>query len=177
MASKPVNILLDDGWENDGGVSLRLDREEVVEYAPVFAVLFLGLLVRMTSLRGAIIDGDIFFYGSDSFYHMRRVLYTVDHFPHTLWFDSYLNYPEGLELMWPPLFDQLIAGTAILFGAESQRGIEIVGAVVPPILGTLTILALYFLARELRRLKGAEIAEPAPASVGAAEVETAAETT
>ncbi len=126
-----------------------MDRGGVGEFASVFAVFLLGLLVRMTPLRGAIIDGDIFFYGSDSFYHMRRVLYTVDHFPHTLWFDSYLNYPEGLELMWPPLFDQLIAGTAILFGAESQREIEIVGAVVPPILGSLTIIALYFLAREL----------------------------
>jgi asparagine N-glycosylation enzyme membrane subunit Stt3 len=128
---------------------MRLDRGDVMEFAAVFAIFLLGLLVRMTPLRGAIIDGDIFFYGSDSFYHMRRVLYTFDHFPHTLWFDSYLNYPEGLELMWPPLFDQLIAGTAILFGAESQSGIEVVGAVVPPILGSLTILALYFLAREL----------------------------
>ncbi|KUK44794.1 MAG: Oligosaccharyl transferase, STT3 subunit [Methanothrix harundinacea] len=138
------------GEKNDGGrVSLRLDRGGVKELASVIAVYLLGLLVRMAPLRGATIDGDILFYGSDSFYHMRRVLYTVDHFPHTLWFDSFLNYPRGLELTWPPLFDQLIAGTAILFGAESQREIEIVGAFVPPILGSMTILALYFLAREL----------------------------
>jgi len=128
---------------------LRLDRGEVREFATVFAIFLLGLLLRMAPSRGAIVGGDLLFYGSDSFYHMRRILYTVDHFPHTLWFDSYLDYPRGLELMWPPLFDQLIAGVALLFGAESQRSIEIVGAIAPPILGSLTVVALYFLAREL----------------------------
>ena len=67
---------------------MRLDRGEVVESASVFVVFLLSLLVRMAPMRGVIIDGDILFYGSDSFYHMRRVLYTVDHFPHALWFDS-----------------------------------------------------------------------------------------
>ncbi len=119
------------------------------ELVSVFAVFLLGLFLRMAPLRGALVGGDILFYGSDSFYHMRRVLYTVDHFPSTRWFDSYLDYPRGLELLWPPLFDQLIAGAALLFGAESQREVEIVGSIVPPILGSLTIVALYFLAREL----------------------------
>jgi len=103
----------------------------------------------MAPPRGALVGGDLLFYGSDSFYHMRRVLYTVDHFPSTLWFDSYLDYPRGLELLWPPLFDQLIAGAALLLGAETSREIEIVGSIVPPILGSLTIVALYLLAREL----------------------------
>jgi len=103
----------------------------------------------MAPFRGAIVGGDVLFFGSDAFYHMRRVLYTVDHFPSTLWFDSYLDYPRGLELLWPPLFDQLIAGSAHLLGAETQREIAIVGSIVPPILGSLTIVALYFLAREL----------------------------
>lgn len=128
---------------------MRLDRGEVRELVGVFALFLLGLLLRIAPLKGALVGGDVLFYGSDSFYHMRRVLYTVDHFPHTLWFDSYLDYPKGLELMWPPLFDQLIAGTSLLFGAESQRSIEIIGAIVPPILGSLTVVALYFLAREL----------------------------
>jgi len=128
---------------------LRLDRGDVRELAGVFAVFLLGLLLRIAPLRGALVGGDVLFYGSDSFYHMRRVLYTVDHFPHTLWFDSYIDYPKGFELMWPPLSDQLIAGVALLFGAESQKQIEIVGAIMPPILGSLTVVALYFLAREL----------------------------
>jgi oligosaccharyl transferase (archaeosortase A-associated) len=128
---------------------LILDRRDVREFASVFAISLFALLLRMAPFRGALISGDIFFFGSDAFYHMRRVLYTVDHFPSTLWFDSYLDYPKGLELLWPPLFDQLIAGSALLLGAETEREIAIVGSIVPPILGSLTIVALYFLAREL----------------------------
>lgn len=111
--------------------------------------VLLGFILRMAPARHALIDGAVLFYGYDSFYHMRRILYTADLFPHTLWFDSYLNYPRGLELMWPPLFDQLISGSSHLLGANTQRSVELVGAIVPPILGTVAILALYFLAKEL----------------------------
>ena len=112
----------------------------------VLAAFILALLSRMAPARNALVDGDILFYGYDSFYHMRRILYTADHFPHTLWFDSYLNYPLGLELTWPPLFDQLIAGIALAAGAGN---LEMVAALVPPILGAATVLVLYLLAREL----------------------------
>lgn len=129
--------------------SLNLDRRDVREVASVFAISLFALLLRMAPFRGVLVGGDLLFFGSDAFYHMRRVLYTVDHFPSTIWFDSYLDYPRGLELLWPPLFDQLIAGSALLMGAETEREIAIVGSIVPPILGSLTIVALYFLAREL----------------------------
>ena len=69
-------------------------------------------------MRGALVGGDILFYGSDSFYHMRRILYTVDHFPSTLWFDPSINYPEGLELLWPPLFDQPWRGPPSSWGRD-----------------------------------------------------------
>lgn len=117
--------------------------------AGLFVIFLLGLLLRMAPMRGALVGGDILFYGSDSFYHMRRILYTVDHFPSTLWFDPSINYPEGLELLWPPLFDQAVAGAALLLGVGSPRSVEMVAAVAPPILGSLTIISVYLLAREL----------------------------
>ncbi len=125
------------------------DRNKLSALVGVFAAVLLGFLLRMATARNVLADGDLAFYGYDSYYHMRRVLYTIDHFPHTLWSDSYLNYPHGMELMWPPLFDQIIAGTSLLLGADGQRSVEMIGAMVPPILGSLTILALYCLAREL----------------------------
>lgn len=112
----------------------------------VLAAFILAFLSRMSPAKNALVDGNILFYGYDSFYHMRRILYTVDNFPNTLWFDSYLNYPHGLELTWPPLFDQLIAGIALAAGAGN---LEMVAALVPPILGAATVIVLYLLAREL----------------------------
>ncbi|OPY49792.1 MAG: Dolichyl-monophosphooligosaccharide--protein glycosyltransferase AglB [Methanosaeta sp. PtaU1.Bin055] len=100
-------------------------------------------------MRGALVSGDLLFYGFDTFYHMRRILFTFENFPTTLWFDPWINYPKGLELLWPPLFDEIVAGAALLLGAGSQRSVEVVAAAVPPILGSLTIVSVYLLAREL----------------------------
>ncbi len=126
-----------------------MDKRGSYELWGVLAAFILAFLLRMAPAKNALVDGNILFYGYDSFYHMRRILYTVDNFPHTLWFDSYLNYPHGLDLTWPPLFDQLIAGIALAAGAGNQPSVELVAALVPPILGAATVLVLYLLAREL----------------------------
>ncbi len=41
----------------------------------------------------------------DSYYHLRRILYTFSNFPDILIFDNFLSYPEGDFVPWPPLFD------------------------------------------------------------------------
>jgi len=87
--------------------------------------------------------------GFDEYYHLRRILYTVQHFPNTLWFDSYLNFPHGLELTWPPLFDQLLAAISLMLGQQSQGGVEMVSALLPAVMGALTIAVVYYLSREL----------------------------
>lgn len=89
------------------------------------------------------------FPGYDEYYHMRRILYTVNHFPDTLWFDSYLYSPHGLGLTWPPLYDQLSAAMSIILGQHSQSGIETASALVPVLVGSAAIVVVYYLAREL----------------------------
>ena len=88
------------------------------EYLEVLAVFLLGLVLRLFAGRNVLQGGSVLFVGYDGFYHMRRILYTVAHFPNTLWFDSYLNYPNGMNLTWPPLFDQLIAGVSLVLGLQ-----------------------------------------------------------
>lgn len=125
-----------------------MDRGKSYELLGVLGAFLLGLLLRLVPARNALVGGDVLFYGYDSFYHMRRIFYTAENFPTTLWFDSYLNHPWGLELLWPPLFDQVVAGAALLFGG-SPRAIEMAGAFVPPALGSGSILVLYLLAKKL----------------------------
>jgi len=45
----------------------------------------------------------------DSYYHLRRILYTFENYPSMLIFDPFLSYPEGDFVPWPPLFDFLSA--------------------------------------------------------------------
>ncbi|HWQ18356.1 MAG TPA: oligosaccharyl transferase, archaeosortase A system-associated [Methanotrichaceae archaeon] len=126
-----------------------MDHEKRNEYAGVLVAFILGLMLRFYSGRNALVNGNMLFDGYDTFYHMRRIMYTVSHFPNTLWFDSYMDYPHGMELTWPPLFDQLIAGASLALGIHSQNGTEMVAAVMPVIFGSITILVVYYLTREL----------------------------
>jgi dolichyl-phosphooligosaccharide-protein glycotransferase len=93
-------------------------------------------------------DGSVVFALGDAFYHARRALFSFEHFPQVLLRDSYLNYPQGAFVPWPPLYDLALAGTARLFGS-SQSVFERVAAWAPVGLGTLTILPVYAAARRV----------------------------
>ena len=69
-------------------------------------------------------------FGFDEYYHMRRILSTTYNFPHILNFDSYLNYPYGFQIGWPPFFDLLGALLAKILGVghPALHTIEIAGA-------------------------------------------------
>lgn len=112
------------------------------------AALLTGFIVRMLSYSSVTAKGGISFSGYDDFYHMRRIIYTVSNFPHPLNFDSYINYPYGFEIGWPPLFDILGALLAKVLGGGQPdlHTIEFAGALLPVLLGTLTIIPLYIAA-------------------------------
>ncbi|MCK5608126.1 oligosaccharyl transferase, archaeosortase A system-associated [Candidatus Pacearchaeota archaeon] len=117
----------------------------------IILVFFITLAIRMLSINEVFVDGNVIYYGYDSYYHMRRVVYTVLHFPTTLWYDSYLAYPSGFEITWAPLYDITIAFIAILvsFGSPDIHTIEIIGAIFPAVLGALTVVLVYILTTKI----------------------------
>lgn len=125
-----------------------MDRGNRSETAELLAVVFLGFLLRLFAGRPYLVDSGVLFDSYDDYYHMRRILYTVSHFPNTLWFDSYIDYPSGFSLNWPPLFDQISAGLSLALGQHTQPGIEMVSAFIPVVLGAITIAVVYFMVRE-----------------------------
>jgi len=115
------------------------------------AALLAGFIMRMLSYAAVTANGGITFVGYDDFYHMRRIIYTVSNFPHPLNFDSYINYPYGFEIGWPPFFDLLGALLAKVLGGGQPdlHTIEFAGALLPVLLGTLTIIPLYIAASSI----------------------------
>ena len=113
------------------------------------AVVILGLLLRFLAGKNFLTENGILLPGYDEFYHMRRILYTVQNFPDTLWFDSYLNYPHGWENVWPPLYDQICAAFCLLLGQNTRPGVEMAASFMPIIFGTITTIVVYFLTREI----------------------------
>jgi dolichyl-diphosphooligosaccharide--protein glycosyltransferase len=105
----------------------------------------------MLTATYALSGGQVHFNGLDSYYHMRRIVYTVYHFPSTNVFDSYVNFPSGFPIYWPPLFDQIAAGLSLLvgLGRPDRHLIDIVSAMVPVLIGVLSIVPLYFLVKDM----------------------------
>ncbi|MBA7502788.1 hypothetical protein ES706_01382 [subsurface metagenome] len=97
------------------------------------------------------VNGSVWFKGVDPWYHMRLVDNLVHHFPHLIHYDPYIYYPDGGAWASMPFFDWLVAGSAWLvgLGSPTQHTIDVVGAYIPPVLGTLTLIPVYFIGKEL----------------------------
>lgn len=114
-------------------------------------VLLLALAVRLWVFPVVFSNGEITLLGADTYYHARRILATAANFPHALSFDSYINYPYGSSIGWPPLYDITIAAAALMIGlgSPSLYTIEATAAVVPLLLGVLTVLVVFLIAEKL----------------------------
>ncbi len=114
----------------------------VVAPALLFAIAF---AIRVLPWKSVYIGDRVIPYGNDAYYHLRRIRYTLANFPETLRFDSYINYPEGGEPIWSPLFDWVAACGVRVFGGAADLESRLV--LLPPLLGSLAVVCLFFVAR------------------------------
>ena len=135
-----------------------MDQGKRSEPAELLAVVIFGFLLRLFAGRNSLTENGVLLPGYDEYYHMRRILYTVNQFPDTLWFDSYLNYPQGLDITWPPLFDQICAALCLAFGQHSKAGAEMVASFAPMLMGIVAVIVVYYIVRELVDHKAALLA-------------------
>ncbi len=123
-------------------------------------IILLGLVLRLLPALYCIVDDNVIFMGPDSYYHMRRIALTIVHYPIANTFDSYVNYPHGFQILWPPLFDVVVATAALIVGLGSPDAftIEVVSSLVPVLMGIAVIALTYFIARDAMNEKVALIA-------------------
>jgi dolichyl-phosphooligosaccharide-protein glycotransferase len=112
-------------------------------------ILLLGLAVRLLPALYCVIGNHVVLLGTDSYYHMRRIFYTILHFPFTNNYDSYINFPYGYPVDWPPLFDILGAATSLLAGLGNPDHflVELISSVLPPLLGVASIVLIYYIVK------------------------------
>jgi len=83
-------------------------------------VLLLGLVVRLVPWSMTFTPGGVRFRSdTDPYYHALRAQRTVAAWPRAPWTDAGMNFPDGAQIPWPPLFDVAIAGLAKAFGATA----------------------------------------------------------
>ncbi len=123
-------------------------------------IILLGLVLRLLPALYCIVDGNVIFMGPDSYYHMRRIALTIAHYPIANMYDSYVSYPYGFQICWPPLFDVVAATAALLVGLghPDTYTMEVVSSLVPVLMGIAVIVLTYFIARDALNEKAALIA-------------------
>lgn len=115
------------------------------------AICVVGFLLRTTNAATVLLGDRVVLAENDPHYHMRRVFAALAAFPHVPAFDAWIDFPHGAPVVFAPLFDLGIAALALLVGlGPGQRmAVETVAVFVPPVLGGLTSLAVYALARRI----------------------------
>jgi dolichyl-phosphooligosaccharide-protein glycotransferase len=93
----------------------------------------------------------VWFRETDAYYYMRHIETVFHNFPHFNSFDPYQIFPGGMVGLTRPFYAWLVA--AVIFvvkgAAASLHDMEVVAAYVPAILGTLTLIPVYFIGKEL----------------------------
>lgn len=147
---------------------LRTTRAELFWLGGAF---LLALAVRLLSFPAAT-TGGLRLASPDSYAHLRRSTAVARRFPRVPVRDAWLNHPEGGIYIWPPAFDLLAGGTARLaYGADAtQDEVARVLATLPPLLGALHVVPLFFLARRVLSRRRAILAVTGYALVPAAAI-------
>jgi dolichyl-phosphooligosaccharide-protein glycotransferase len=130
----------------------NISRPAIVTGIALLILCGISLYIRIAyQYEQIFVDGAVWFKGVDAWYHMRLVDNLLQHFPHRIFFDPYTFYPNGDHLGWPPFFDLIIAATVRFIGGAnpSQHTVDVIAAYIPPVMGTLTILPVYFIGKEL----------------------------
>jgi len=107
-------------------------------------VLLLALLARLqpwSRVFPADRPGAVFVGDTDTYYHALRAERMAADFPKVPWTDAGMNYPDGADILWPPLFDAAVAGISRLRsgGPPERASVEQVAALLSPFLGLATV--------------------------------------
>jgi dolichyl-diphosphooligosaccharide--protein glycosyltransferase len=111
--------------------------------------LVTGFVLRLGTWPQVFLGGRIWLDGPDAYYHLRRAWLTLQNWPVPPQTDMMIGPPEGGPISWPPLFDLLLATLALPFSETAAQRLELVGALLPPVLGLAEILVLAWVVRRL----------------------------
>lgn len=128
---------------------MRFEKE--IRWFFLISIFIVALYLRLLNWPVIFNDNGVSFFGHDPYYHMRRILLAIAHFPFIPQFDYYINYPHGLSCHYGPLFDLMIAAIAILAKpfSNSLYTTEAIAAVFPAIIGAFFVFIIYFIGKVL----------------------------
>jgi len=108
------------------------------------------LLRVLAQWDSVFVQGHVLFKGVDPWYHMRLVDHMLTHGSPLFW-DMRTLYPDGAAVGFQPLLSGMIAAIAWIagLGHPTPHLVDTMGALLPPILGAITVIPVYFIGKEL----------------------------
>jgi len=96
-------------------------------------------LVRASPWQTVFTPGGVLLHDGDGYAHMWRIWNAAAGLAPLSARDSFTNFPDGGEVIWPPLFDGLLAFTIATLGLDRSAA-EVLCAWVPLVLGALAVV-------------------------------------
>ncbi|KUG20568.1 MAG: oligosaccharyl transferase, archaeosortase A system-associated [Methanomicrobiaceae archaeon] len=111
----------------------------------IIAFTLFGLWIRALPASTIVTDAGVNLLGNDPWYHVRQVEHLLENFPRYAWFDPMTHFPDGEVVYWGPLFNYIIAGLCILFGAGTRPEIMYISCWVPALMGAAMVPIMYLI--------------------------------
>jgi dolichyl-diphosphooligosaccharide--protein glycosyltransferase len=122
-------------------------------HLPALALIALYMFwVRVQPYDNFVTDNGVNFSGNDPYYHFRATMYTVRNWPGTLSMDPWTQFPYGTSVgQFGTLFDVITATVALIVGLgdPSAKQVGSVAVLMPAVLGTLCLIPVYYMCRQL----------------------------
>ncbi len=83
----------------------------------------------------------------DPLYNLRQVEQILANFPNYAWYDPMTFFPTGMSVPWGPLFPTVIAILCLVAGATTRPEIISTGLLIPPLMGVLIVVIMYFVGK------------------------------
>lgn len=112
----------------------------------LFGLALVMVYARVRTSGPLLADGRVQYRGVDAYYHLRHVQYARQHWPHTLAFDPYTNFPEGNA---PGAFGTAYDLAVATIAKFTPLSAELALFYAPVALAVATLAVVYLLATQL----------------------------
>ena len=116
----------------------------------VAIICFVSLWIRTLPSKTVFLpNGFVKFATNDAWYHMRVLGVLLKNYPNRMFYNPMTDYPYGSYIHFGPLFEQMIAIPALILGLghPSSELVNTIGAYFPAVLGTLTVIPVYYIGK------------------------------
>ena len=126
----------------------------------VFISALIAFYIRIRPRDSVFLPNGFVRFSNDALYHMRMVEVLLHNYPQGIFYNPLTNFPQGAYIHFGPLFDHMIALTALFIGVGNPNTdlVNIIGAYFPAVLGALTVIPVYYIGKYLKDRKTGVIA-------------------